>query len=335
MKYLKSDTYREDLKTAVEHIVGFEMFSDKSVLVLGASGLIGSFLVDCLLYANEHFHSQIAIYAASRNIDQLRERFGRRQADDLHFIEMDVTEADFDQTFDYIIHAASYGHPKAFRETPVEVFLSNVIGMQKVLEMAMHNRRCRVLYVSSGEVQEQVDHLSARACYPMGKKAAETLCVSWNQEYGTDVVIARPCHTFGANMTRKDNRAASQFLMSAAGGANIVMYSAGEQLRSFSYVADCASGILTVLAKGECGAVYGVSSGTCCSVRMFADQCASAGNCEVKVHLPTDAQKAEASPIKNQIVRNDALKHLGWQPAFSIEEGIRRSIQILREMDGV
>ncbi len=334
MRYLNSKTYRENVKTAIEHTAGFEGFANKSVLILGASGLIGSFITDCFLYANGSLGTGTATYAASRSMEQLRRRFGDGSENQLHLIETDVMAMDIKEPFDYIIHAAGYGHPQAFRKMPAEVLLSNVTGTQKVLETAKLNTACRVLYVSSGEVQEEVDHLTARACYPMGKRAAETLCISYNKEYDTNVIIARPCHTFGANVTGNDNRATAQFIASAAEGRNVKMYSAGEQIRTFSYVADCASGLLTVLAKGQIGEAYGISTGESCSVREFAEKCASAGNCRVEMHLPDDTEQVEASPIANQIVCNNALRALGWMPAFSIDRGIEDTFRIMMEKSG-
>lgn len=334
MRYLENETYRQDIETAVEHTAGFDSFSKKKVLILGASGLIGSFITDCFLYADQNLEAEIDIYASSRRKERLRSRFGDEQEGCLHFIEGDVSELNTDVSFDYIIHAASYGHPKAFRETPVEVLMTNVAGTKKVLDIAVRNPHCRVLYVSSGEVQGQIDHLSARACYPMGKRAAETLCIAYMQEYGVDAVIARLSHTYGANMAAHDNRAAAQFLTLAAEGKNIRMYSAGEQIRSFSYVADCASGLLTVLSGGTGGMVYGISSGDSCRLIEFAGMCADAGGCRVVVQTPDDIEKLEISPIADQLVSSHALEALGWHAAFSIESGIKRSIRIMRETYG-
>lgn len=330
MRYLDNEIYLNNVKTAIKHTIGFEDFYKKKMLILGASGLIGSFIVDCFIYANKMWDAGIAIYVVSRNRERLKTRFGDEGREYLKFIEADVTTMDIEMAFDYIIHAASYGHPKAFREIPVEVLLSNVIGVHKALEIAKLNIDCRVLYVSSGEAQEQLDHLSVRACYPLGKKAAETLCISYCEEYGVNVVIARPCHTFGANVTENDNRATAQFLEAAAKGENIKMYSRGEQVRSFAYVADCVSGLLTVLARGKTGFVYGISLDENCSVKEFADKCAVAGKCKLEMHLPDYIEKAEMSPIGNQIVDNRWVKALGWHPVFSIDEGIRNTVEIMR-----
>ena len=335
MNYLKSKTYCSHIEKALRHTLDIESLFGKSVLILGASGLIGSFLTDCLIYVNETRGAEISLYVVSRKIERLEKRFGEEKRPYLHFIEGDVCNLKTDQVFDIIIQGAGYGHPKAFREIPVEVLLANVIGTQRVMEIAKRNADCRVLYLSSGEVQEQVDHLSFRACYPIGKMAAETLCISYLEEYGVDVVIARPGHTFGANVTSEDNRATAQFLLAAAKGKTIEMYSEGSQKRTFTYVADCVSGLLTILTKGEKGAVYGVSAGESCTVRQFAQQCGISGNCKVEQYEPTKTENKEATPIENQIVDNGALKALGWNPSFSIKNGIRETIEIMSEMGGV
>ena len=132
MEYLKSNTYYEDIETAIRYTIGFRFFFKKKVLVLGASGLIGSFITDCFLYANKSLGAEITIYAASRDIEQLRKRFGDNVEGDLYLIQVDVTTINLEETFDYIIHAAGYGHPGAFREMPAEVLLSNVVGTWKV-----------------------------------------------------------------------------------------------------------------------------------------------------------------------------------------------------------
>lgn len=333
MEYIKSKTYCEDIETSVRHIKGFESFYGKKVLVLGASGLIGSFVTDCFLWANKRLKANITVYAVSRSAERLRERFQGRCEDGLHLTETDVTELNLNEPFDYIIHGAGYGHPKAFREMPAEVLWTNVVGTGRVLELAKVKKGCRMLYISSGEVQEQVDHLSARACYPMGKRTAETLCIAYGTEYGVESVIARPCHTFGANVLKNDNRAATQFILAAAQGMDIEMYSTGKQVRSFAYVADCVSGLLTALVNGKHGVAYGISSGESCSVKMFADKCALEGKCKVKMHRPDDAERRETSPILQQIVNNDALKELGWRPVYSIDDGIKRTVRIIHEID--
>ncbi len=331
MRYLENKLYREDIINTIENTKGFEYFDGKRILILGASGLIGSFITDCFIYASTVKNMDIHIMAFGRNIEHLNGRFGN-ETDRLRFIQGDVTKLDDAIHADIVIHAAAYSYPRAFREKPVETMLANMLGTYRVMELARNNPGCRVLYISTGEVQEEVDHLSVRACYPVSKKAGETLCLSYIQEYKTDVMIVRPCHTFGANVTDDDNRATAQFIGCAARNQDIVMKSSGEQVRSFAYVADCVSGSLSVLIHGKSGQVYGISSGETCSVRQFAEKCAALTQKQVKFEQADDIAKAEASPIKQQLIDNSMLRLLGWSPEFSIEKGIKKSIEIQRSL---
>lgn len=334
MRYLENELYLSDIRDTIGHTRNFDYFCGKKVLVLGATGLIGSFLVDCLTYAETERNLGLHVMAAGRSHERLKERFGE-ETDRLHFLESDVTQLDPDIPADVIIHAASPANPRMFREKPVETMLANMLGTYRALETARKNAGCRFLYISSGEVQEEINHLSTRACYPVSKKAGETLCLSYLQEYQVDVVLSRPCHTFGANSTGEDNRATAQFIGCASSGRDIVMNSAGEQVRSFAYVADCVSGLLTVLTSGEAGEVYGIATDETCSIRQFAEKCAETAGRKVIVRNPNEAERAEASPIKGQVVDNVKLKELGWKPAFSIEQGIRQSIIIQKDIGGV
>lgn len=331
MNYLDNEIYCADINAAISNVNGLEYFAGKKILVLGATGLIGSFLVDCFLYANLNRNMNIDIYAVSRNRGHLETRFGK-ETDKLHFVESDVTSLEIEDKMDIIIHAASHAYPLAFRETPVETMLGNILGTHRVMEIAGKNPGCRVLFVSSGEVQEYVDHLTVRACYPVSKKASETLCLSYIQEYGVDAVIARPCHTYGANVTKNDNRATAQFIAKAVQSEDIVLNSPGTQVRSFAYVADCAAALLTILVHGQKGHVYGVAADDICSIRQFAKWCADTAHTQVLIHDANATEKAEASPIKEQIIDNAELKELGWKPLFTIEQGIEHSIIIQRQM---
>ncbi len=331
MRYLENELYCKDIINAIEHTKYFEYFNGKRILILGAAGLIGSFITDCFIYACNAKNMDIHMTALGRSIERLNSRFGN-ETDRLKFMQGDVTKLDINIEADVIIHAASYAYPRAFREKPVETMLANMLGTHRVMEIARKNYGCRVLYVSTGEVQEEVNHLSTRACYPVSKKAGETLCLAYLQEYKTDVVIARPCHTFGANITSYDNRATAQFIESVVQDKDIIMKSAGQQMRSFVYVADCVSGLLTILASGEAGQVYEVSSDETCSVRQFAEKCASLVQKQVIYEQANETERAEASPIKQQILDNYKLKLLGWSPQFSIDMGIVNSVEIQRNL---
>ena len=347
MYLYSSQTYLEDLKSALDATLNKEKLKNSSVLITGASGLIGSFVVDMLLLYNREEDANIKVYATGRNIERLNERFSDVKSDNLIFVEHDVNcEPKFDFEVDYIIHAASNAYPQAFVTDPVGTILSNVVGTQYLLDYAKEHSAKRFMFVSSGEVYGQadpgltafpenysgyVDPTQSRSCYPASKRAAETLCVSYTQQYGLDTVIVRPCHTYGPNTTKNDNRASVQFVNSAVAGKDIVMRSRGTQLRSYCYIADCVSALLTVLLCGKSCEAYNIANPQArATIADFAEIVAKIAGTKVVFSEPDEAQKAEQTPITYAVLDSDKLCALGWNGKYSVESGIINTISVIR-----
>ena len=182
-------------------------------------------------------------------------------------------------------------------------------------------------------LMRHIQDTSARSCYPLSKRMTENLCVSYWKQYDIESVIVRPCHTYGPFMTPSDNRAHTQFLHNALSGEDVVMKSAGTQMRSYNYVADCVAGLLTVLVNGNVGEAYNLANPKVrVTIAEFAEKIATAEECKVIFDDPTEADVANRSPIPKQILATKKLESLGWQPAFSIDLGIRHTLDILKEM---
>ncbi len=347
MNLYQSGTYLGDIQTAIDSTKDIEKLKGSSVLITGASGLIGSFVVDVLLEYNRKYAAGITVYAAGRNTSRLTERFSAVKTDKLCFVEHDVNnKPSFDFKVDYIIHAASPAYPAAFVSDPVGTVLSNVLGAQYLLEYAKDHGTKRFLFVSSGEVYGQadpsltafpehysgyVDPTQARSCYPASKRAAETLCVSYTQQYGLDTVIVRPCHTYGPNVTASDNRASVQFVNNAIAGEDIVMKSRGTQLRSYCYIADCASALLTVLTCGESAQAYNIANPDArVTIAGLAETIAKVAGTRVVFSEPDNEAKGQQTPITYAVLDSDKLCSLGWRGKYSVEKGITNTIYVLQ-----
>lgn len=347
MNFYESSTYLEDLSQAIKTTVGIESLKESSVLITGASGLIGSFVVDVLLYYNKTKNANIKVYASGRNKEKLAERFSSFMGPNLVFVEHDVNcKPEFDFDVDYIIHAASNAYPKAFATDPVGTILSNIVGTQYLLDYAKEHNTKRFMFVSSGEVYGQsdkgvtaykedfsgyVDPTQARSCYPASKRAAETLCVSYTKQYALDTVIVRPCHTYGPNTTKSDNRANVQFVNSAINGEDIVMKSSGSQMRSYCYIADCASALLTVLACGESANAYNIANSDArITIADFAKTVAEITKTKVVFSELDDAQKAQETPISYAVLDTEKLYSLGFEGKYSVQKGLENTINILQ-----
>lgn len=333
--------YLQDIRSLFETGLDLSTLNDSRILVTGATGLIGSCLVDVLL-TNPHRNYQV--YALGRNEERARQRFNNYwETADFHFIRHDISlPLDSDICFDYIIHAASNASPNFFKEKPVEVIKSNIIGVENLMEHGIRHGMKRMLFVSSGEIYGEgdgrefteadsgyVNCATPRACYPSSKRAAETLCVAYAAEYGADVVIARPCHTYGPYFTESDNRVYAQFIRNLLDGKDIVLKSRGEQYRSWLYVVDAAHALLTILTKGAKGEAYNVADEQSnITIRALAELLAGAEDRQVVFDI--DDANGNTTPITRATFSTEKLAQLGWRPLTTIAEGLQHTLAAQR-----
>ena len=344
---LYSFEYMKDIQRSIRNIE-LEALKEKNILITGAAGLIGSALVDILLYLNKKHGYRTQIYVAVRNLEKARLRFNSSWASDsLIYLYYDANKKiDFKVKPDYIIHAASNAHPKVFGLEPVETMTANTRGMYNIMEYAFLHNVKRVLYISSSEIYGKkttdglynesdygyIDLLSSRSCYPISKRAAETMCVSFLKEYGCDVVIVRPGHIYGPTQTKEDSRASAQFLREASERKDIVMKSAGMQLRSYCHCLDCATAIFVALLRGETGKAYNISNhDSIVTIRQFAEICSSYVGRQLLFELPSSEEISTYNKMECSALNSKLLEELGWSGTWDLYNGISESIDRIRE----
>lgn len=335
--------YKEDIAhIATLKDLPWEKLNGCNILVTGATGLIGSCLVEVLMtHPGKGYH----LYASGRNEERARELFSCYLDDcHFHFVQHDVTrplESNID--FHYIIHAASNASPNSFATKPVDVMMSNFMGVAHLLDYGKAHHLRRFLFVSSGEVYGEgdgrtftedysgyVDCTKPRSCYPSSKRAAETLCVSYSAQYGVDVVIARLSHVYGPHFTETDNRVYAQFIRNVLNGDDIVMKSTGCQFRSWCYVTDCVSALLYVLLKGKSREAYNVAdTSSNISIRQLAEMIAKITDKQVIFDLPTETERQGYNVVSKSVFSTQKLEGLGWNVQGKMEEKVAGTINEL------
>ena len=311
-------------------------FKDKKFLITGANGLIGSYLVDYLSFTGAK------VYAMSRSIDKLKFRFNNQN---IKLIEQDLNEPlKINNKFDYIIHAASNAHPLAFSQDPVGTMKTNLFGTINLLEMSK-NSNSKFLYLSSGEIYgNNIDHdfteddlgvvdtKITRSCYPESKRAAETLCVSYCDQFGIHTNIARLCYVYGHTITDDNSRADAQFLRNALLGKDIAMKSKGTQRRTYCYVADAVSALLFILLNGVKSEVYNIANPhSIVTIAQYAQILANIANVNLKFELPDEIEQKGYSKQADSVLSAQKLINIGWKPLYDINVGLEHTFRIKKE----
>lgn len=338
--------YRQDLSRALDVLPSLSPLKGARILITGATGLVGGCLTDLLDEASRRFGLGLTLFPMCRDVKRAEARFAHCEkvcplAGDVTGRLPDLPEADF------IVHAASNAHPLAFSADPVGTMRANIFGTMNLLEVLRAQGHGRLLFLSTGEIYGEnplvrdgfseedfgrVDPMNPRSCYPESKRAAETLCASYARQYGVDALAARLCYVYGPTVTSSNSRADAQFLRKALAGEDIVLKSAGAQVRSYCYAADAASALVLLLQRGRAGQAYNVANRSSVhSIREYAQTLARLAGVSVTFDLPPEAERQGYSTVTRAVQNPAKLEALGWRPLFSLEEGLARTLRILTE----
>ncbi len=305
----------------------------ESCLVTGATGYIGRHICRRLLSEG------CLVSVISRDKKRISDIYA--DDSDIKVYEMDITDTcrmdNINSSFDYIIHCAAVTRSDIMISNPVEVADGIVIGTRNVLELAKKCEAKSVVYISSMEVYGKlkdtgepvtedvlgdIDILSARSCYPLGKRMAEQYCYGYYSQYGVPVKIARLAQTFGKGTDKNDTRVFMQFAKAAKYGKDIVLKTAGMSYGNYCGIEDTVEGILLILRKGENGQAYNVvNEANTMRIRDMAELVAGGLSCaEDKQHGISvicdieDNTKTGYAPDTELRLSSEKLRGLGWKP---------------------
>lgn len=305
-----------------------------TILITGATGLVGSALCRALSEANHAYGLNLHIIAAGRNQKKLSTVPAEQTiAGDIRGTELFAQL----ERVDYIFHCASVTQSSLMLSAPVDTILTAVEGTSSVLELARKVGCKSLVYLSSmevytgllGEVNEEtplasIDLNNPRSSYPESKRFCELLCHSYFSQYNTPVRIARLAQTFGAGTSKDDPRVFAQFGRSALVGENIVLHTSGESMGNYCEISDTVDGLLTILLKGTSNEIYNISS---CSatIKEMASMVADLFGVDVIVDLSKNT--GAYAPPSSFVLNSGKLRSLGWNPNKGLSE-------IYREMLG-
>lgn len=346
MNLYDNTLYNEDIENVINLELPWDKLQGKKVLVSGATGLIGSFLVDVLLSKG----IECFVYALGRNIEKAKKRFIKWNNDEHfafipHDINVPLNQYDLGNV-DYVIHMASNTHPVQYSTDPIGTILTNTLGVRNMLEFALEHGTTRFVFTSSNEIygenrgdvekfkEEYCGYINCntlRAGYSESKRCGEALCQAYKSQKGLEVVVPRLTRSYGPTMLINDTKAVSQFIKNGVAGEDIVLKSAGTQKYSYIYVADAVSGLLYVILKGENGEAYNIADeNSDITLNKLAGIIASIEGKRVIFEKPDKIEAAGYSTATKAILDSSKLRKLGWRAKYDIKVGIERTLSILK-----
>lgn len=338
----------EDTQQIIDENNGLEELNNCTVLITGASGMIGSYFVYTLMKLNEDYGRNITIIPVVRNLNKLSSQVLEKTY--VYPIVQDVcTPLTYEGSVDYVIHAASPASPKIMKEHPVETNFANTIGTANTLMFSLNKKVKGYLYISSREIygqpmpgQEvftedgplgQVDPLVPRNGYAEGKKAAENMCSGFKEEHGLNTKIVRLAHTYGPGMSIYDGRVQADFLKNIVNNENIVLKSDGSSVRTYTYISDAVSAMFKVLLSSK-DLVYNIADErNKTSIRELAETLVSIypeKNLKLVFDIPkSDVNQGTASFTLGILSTKKIKNELGWQAKYNTKEGFARTLRYL------
>lgn len=348
-----SHTEREDLGSiASDRTIDWVRFEGKTVVVSGATGLIGCILVKALLYGGSFLKKSPKVIALVRDIKKAEKQFAAQLS---YGCPLLIKQWSAEQILElaepvhFIFHCASQTSSSGFMEVPVETIQTSYYGTESILTFARAKQVEHVVYLSSMEVYGipqddqkidetyigKIDPLKVRSCYPESKRMCENLCVSYASEYQVPTSIARLTQTFGPGIASTDRRVFAEFARCVIEKKDIVLHTKGETKRNYLYTADAVRALLLIALKGEIGQAYNVANeDTYCTIYEMAQLVAEKiGKNEIAVciELVEDINQYGYAPTLHMNLDTTKLCQLGWRSQFGLQTMFERMIAEFKE----
>jgi dTDP-glucose 4,6-dehydratase len=316
------------------------------IVITGAAGFLGSHLCDRLLVEG---HKVVGldnfITGSKENIAHLMGH------DNFTFYKHDVSNYIYIAgKVDAVLHFASPASPNpqsplAYFNLPIQTMKAGALGTHNSLGLAKANK-ARFLLASTSEIygdplehpQKEsypgnVDPAGARAVYDEAKRFAEALTLAYHHQHGVDTRIVRIFNTYGPRMDLDDGRALPNLLKLALQGKPLTVYGDGSQTRSFCYVDDLIDGIIKLLYSNEHMPVN-IGNPVEMSILEFAEAINRITGNPGGIEFVANARSTR-DPQRRRPDITRAREILGWEPKFTLEEGLRRTIPYFKQKLGL
>lgn len=311
--------------------IDFTQLKDKKVLITGASGLIGVYLVSCLKEIYKKLNIKVFIWIKNDIEPEFLNFF-----EWCNIIKSDITEiSNFSllPVFDYIIHSSGYGQPDKFMDDKLKTININTTSTIELFKKL--NPNGKFLFVSTSELYSGIDEQNIdetkigttspshpRSCYIEGKRCGESICNVY-KEKGYNVKIVRLSLAYGPGTKRNDKRVLNSFVQKAIINDSIQMLDNGEAIRTYCYITDVIEMFWNIFLFGR-DTTYNVGGTSVISIYDLAKLIGRKLN--KNVILPNKLEQQIGNPKIVNISIDKYLNEFEKKKFISLEEGIEKTI---------
>lgn len=333
----------KDLLNVLDKI-NLDKLKNKTILITGSNGLIGTYLTGLIYVANRERSLNARVIGISKSSpNKTLSEFSSNP--NFKFYTMNLIEKiEIEENPDFIIHAACYAQPKKFLENGIETIKLNTEITEKLLKSL--KKSGSFLFLSSSEIYGQPDPkniptpetyngncspLADRALYMESKRLGETICKIYKEDFGLDVKISRASSVFGPGISIHDPRVLGNFINKALTKRHIDLMDRGEQKRTWCYVADCTLMLYNILLHGK-DFVYNVGGKELVSIKQIADMVG--GLTDSKVSVPKKEHKKEftkGAPTRVQVDITKITKEFNLGGFTTFKQGLINTIEWNKE----
>lgn len=332
-------------------------FSDKTILVTGATGLIGSNLVNTLMNME-----RVKVIALSRNEEKIKKCFEEHIGkENFKYIAQDISLGlnNIEEDIDICFHAAGSIEGKVISSTPVDIIMPNLMGIKNCCDFLVsqyNNKKIkgRLILFSSATIyanntnedlvvkEKDTNYTEAldgnNACYSQSKRMVEVIAQAYKKQFDIDFVTARFSYVYGSTVAIP-NTAFFEFIKKGIRREDILINKANTPKRDNIYIDDVVKALLIISEKGISGETYNISSnqekGNYLAIDEIANIIAEVSNnyyskTENFRSISAILKESASKRIPGIILDNTKLKNLGWNLETDFKEGIRK---ILKNID--
>lgn len=303
--------------------------NEKTILITGAAGFIGSHLCD--KFISEGYNVIAVDNLSTGNIVNIYHHLGK---DKFTFIKQNICNPLLINNhckINYLLHFASPASPFDYLKLPIETLDVGSIGTKNCLDLAL-THDATILVASTSEVYGDplvhpqneeywgnVNPIGVRSVYDESKRFTEAITMAYNRVYGLNTKIVRLFNTYGPRMKLNDGRAVPSFFNQILNHQDIHVFGDGSQTRSFTYISDTVEGIYKLLMSDY---KLPVNIGNPDEVKLIdvANEIKKLTNSESNIvfkPLPSDDPKQRKPDI------TVAQSVLGWKPIVNRSEGLK------------